>query len=476
MHSLDKRWKEFLFAFNSFGPNLLFVLIGAYLTDAVNPIGLTASKENWSLSGYCLVLPFMFGITWAIAKVIDGVVDVPLAHLTDSIRTRWGRRRPMFLIALIPLILSFFGLWTPLQWREHSLLNTLWIGLMLVIFYSAYTLSMVTFLGSSSSVCKDEAQRNRVGSYKSFFDTIGYVVVYALLPIFIGKGINIRTICLVCSPLLLTILIPIFMIKEGDKYGQGKDYLPEAKVPFFESLRITLSNRLFLRWATPNACAYFGLNMFLAAQNALISGLMNLSASYAAILNACAFAPVPIMLFIYYRMINKKGLRFAYRVALGSFAIAILNFCIASEYIFPHNMTIRVIIGCIGGVFGSFGIGAFFATPFMVPAQIAAMELKVTGKDHTAMYFAIQSLITSIMAAISTGLVYEQLKNIVVPKVIDGVVVAGEEWKVGASLIPAIVCLTCIFGLIIAGKLPKRYSEEIVAEELKTIEKRRKKR
>ena len=475
MHSLDKRWKELLFSFNSFGPNLMFVLIGAYLTDAINPIGLTANLDTWSISGYCLVLPFMFGVTWALAKVFDGLVDIPLAHLTDNLRTRWGRRRPMFLIAFIPLTLSFFGVWTPLEFRENSTLNTIWIGLMLLIFYTSYTLSMITFLGSSSSVCKDDAQRRRVGSYKSFFDTIGYVIVYALLPIFIGKGINIRIVCLVCSPLLLTMLIPLFMIKEGEKYGQGKDYLPEAKVPFKESLRITLSNRLFLRWAVPNACAYFGLNMFLAAQNALISGLMNLSASYAAILNACAFGPVPIMLAIYYKMMSTKGIRFSYRLALGSFAVAILNFCIASEYLMPHNMTARIIIGCIGSVCGSFGIGAFFAMPFMMPAQIAAMEIKVTGKDHTAMYFAIQSLIASIMAAISTGLVYEQLKNIVSPKVIDGVAIAGETWKIGGSLVPVIVSLTCVFGIIMAGKLPKHYTEEIVAEEMQAIENRRKK-
>ena len=124
---------------------------------------------------------------------------------------------------------------------------------------------------------------------------------------------------------------------------------------------------------------------------------------------------------------------------------------------------------------GSFGIGAFFAMPFMMPAQIAAMEIKVTGKDHTAMYFAIQSLIASIMAAISTGLVYEQLKNIVSPKIIDGVEVVGETWKIGGSLVPVIVSLTCVFGIIMAGKLPKHYTEEIVSEEMQAIENRRKK-
>ena len=471
MQTLDKKWKEFLFAANSFGPNLLFVLIGAYLTDAMNPAGLTANIGSWSLKGYCLVVPVMFGVTWAIAKLFDGLVDIPLAHLTDNIRTRWGRRRPMFLIAFIPLALSYFLVWTPMEMRENSVVNTLWIGLMLLFFYASFTLSQITFFGSSSSVCTDEAQRIRVGNYKSFFDTIGYCVVYALLPIFISKGINIRTVALIFSPLLLTLLIPIFMIREGEKYGQGKDYLKEARVPFKESLKLTLKNRLFIRWLIPNACAYFGLNMFLAAQNTLISGVMNLDASYGAIMNTCAFAPVPLMLFIYYKLIRKKGLRFSYRCCLGSFAIAILNFCVGSEYIFPNNIVPRIIIGCVGGFIGSFGIGAFFATPYMVPSQIAAMEFKVSGKDHTAMYFAVQALSTAAVAAISTGFVYEQLKNIVAPKVIAGVAVAGETWKVGVSIVPMLVCAMCIVGFIIAGKMPASYTEEIVSGELKRVEK-----
>ncbi len=469
MHSLDKKWKELLFAANSFGPNLLFVLIGAYFTDAMNPAGLTADKTSWSLTGYSLVVPAMFGITWAIAKVFDGLVDIPLAHVVDNIRTKWGRRRPMFIIAMIPQIISYILVWTPLEFREKSILNTIWIGVMMVVYYASYTLSMITFFGSSSSICKDEAQRVRVGNFKSFFDTIGFCIVYALLPVFIGSGINIKKIALFAMPLMLTLLIPLFIIKEGDKYGEGKEFMREARVPLKTSLRITLRNRLFLSLIIPNACAYFGLNMFLSAQNVLISGIMNLPAGLAAIMNTCAFAPVPLMLFIYYKIIQKKGIRFAYRIAIGSFAIAILNFCVGSEYMFPNSEIPRIIIGCIGGFCGSFGIGAFFATPYMVPAQIAAMEYKVTGKDHTAMYFAIQSLAAAIVAAISNGLVYEQIKNIVVPKVINGVAIEGETWKVGASLVPVILCLVCVVGFILAGRMPKQYNEEVVSKEMSRI-------
>ncbi|MBQ9107195.1 MAG: MFS transporter [Clostridia bacterium] len=464
--SLDKKWKEIFYGSCFFGPNLLFVLLGAYFTDALNPAGLTANIESWSLTGYALIVPGIFGIVWMIAKVFDGLVDIPMAALTDNIRTRWGRRRPVLLIALIPIAISYFLVWTPLEFRENSILNTIWVGFMLLIFFTAYTLSVITFNGSLSSVCKDDEQRMRVGSYKSFWETIGYCITYALIPVFISKGVNIRTLALCASPILLTMLIPIFLIKEGEKYGEGKDYLPEAKVSLKTSLSLTLKNRHFLRWLIPNSCAFFGLQMFLSAQNTLISGVMNIDAGMGAVLNTCAFAPVPLMLALYYRLIKKKGIRFSYQVCLLCFAVAILNFCVGSEYLFPHSVTARIIIGCTGSFIGSFSIGAFFCTPYIIPSQIAAMEFKLTGKDHSGMYYAIQSLCASAVSAVSTGLVYEYVKNLQSPKIIDSVEVVGETWKVGVSLVPVIVALMCLLGFFACFKMPKRYTEEIVRDSL----------
>ncbi len=464
--SLDRKWKEFLYGSCFFGPNLLFILLGAYFTDALNPAGLTANIENWSLSGYCLIMPSIFGLMWMLAKVFDGLVDIPLASLTDNLRTRWGRRRPVLLMALIPLAVSYILAWMPLEWRENSLANTLWVGGMLLIFFTCYTLCVITFHGSLSSVCKDDEQRMRVGSYKSFWETIGYCITYALIPVFISKGINIRALVICASPILLTMLIPIFLIKEGEKYGEGRDYLPDARMPLKTSLGLTLRNRHFLRWLIPNSCAFFGLQMFLSAQNTLISGVMNIDAGLGAILNTCAFAPVPLMLFLYYRLIKKKGIRFSYQLCLLCFSVAILNFCVGSEFFFPHSITTRMIIGCVGSFIGSFAIGAFFCTPYIIPSQIAAMEIKLTGKDHTGMYYAIQSLCAAVVAAVSTGLVYEYVKNIQAPKIIDGVEVAGETWKVGVSLVPVIVSVVCILGFFACFKMPKRYTEEVVRESL----------
>jgi len=212
--------------------------------------------------------------------------------------------------------------------------------------------------------------------------------------------------------------------------------------------------------------------MFLSSQNALISGVMNLGAGWAAVLNTCAFAPVPIMLFLFYKLFKKKGIRFAYQLCLLLFAVAILSFNIGSEYFFPHSIMPRIIIGCVGGMFGSFAIGAFFAMPYIVPSQISAMEIKLTGKDHTAMYFATQALTTSIVGAVATGLVYEYVKGFQLPKVIEGVEIAGEFWRSGVSLVPLIVSVMCIAGALICFKMPKHYTEEVIKYNIESSRKK----
>ena len=90
--SLNKRWKEVIFAASGLGPNLLMVLMMAYFTDAVIPTGLTADINFWSYSGVTLVSVIIFPILWTLGRVFDGVIDVPLAALTDSIKSKRGKR------------------------------------------------------------------------------------------------------------------------------------------------------------------------------------------------------------------------------------------------------------------------------------------------------------------------------------------------------------------------------------------------
>ncbi len=508
--TLDKGWKEILFALSAFGPNLLMGLMGAYYSDAVNPAALSVNEAAvQSIAGVCLVTPLLYSILATIAKVFDGIIDVPLGHLTDNLKSKLGKRRAPIIFCFIPMVVSYAMLWVPIagtaQTESVQLINTIWFVVMSLIFFGTYTMNLICFYGSIGQVAYDDAQRLRVSSYKSFFDTIYYVLVYALVPVFLqgfkGTDLSIENLVFALLPVMCTILIPVFIIKEGDrneaklrKLGyEVPDHVKEDPVPIVESIKKTMLNKPALRWNIVNSTVYFGLQMFLVSMNALIVGLMGLETMHMTILNTAAFAPIPVMLYLFNKLKAKKGIRFTFQSCVLCFAVCILSFLLASEFVMgsgPETYTIKVIIGSIGGIVGSWALGAFFMLPLLIPSSISATEEKLTGVNQSAMYFAGQALFTCVIGAIATG-VYDAIKNLFVPRDFSTVLMVDtalmdsvgiytsreaaaaaldlpvtEVFCLGTMLVPIIVSICCVLGCILAKKMCKNYEPKEIAEDL----------
>ena len=495
--NLNSIGKEILYAASGFGANLMMIIMGAYFSDAVNPaaLGTGASALLQSISGTCLIVPVLFAILGVIGKVFDGLIDIPFASITDNLKTKWGRRRLPIAICIIPMIVSFILCWIPV-FGDNQLGNTIWIFAWQIVFFATYTMNLIAFYGSLSTVCADEKQRLRVSSFKSFFDTICYVLTYALVPVILkGFNIHIDKFVFILSPIMLTMLIPLFMIKEGEKWekkmiAEGYDITPlaeEKQVSLAKSFGGSFKNKPFMAWTVVNCCSFFGLQMFLVAMNALILGGMGLDAMGMTILNTCAFAPVPLMLYLFNKLKKKKGIRFAYQIALLSFAIAIMSFLIGSQLVMGDKTTVKIIIGCVGGVCGSFGIGAFFMMPYMIPAQISSVEEKLKKENKSAMYFAVQAFTTSVVGAIASYGIYEIIKNYFFSTEAKGLLfatssdpevkaieVAADKFGVaqsavfnlGTFLVPIIVCVFCLVGFAFSFRMLKNYSPKEVAYSL----------
>ena len=129
--------------------------------------------------------------------------------------------------------------------------------------------------------------------------------------------------------------------------------------------------------------------------------------------------------------------------------------------------------------------------PYLTPAQISSVEEKLTGKNHSAMYFAGNALVSSIVGAISGNLIYEYLKNVFIAKgkgfvwaeasngytapqvaynALFGVhgteeQVASSVFNFGNIIVPFIVAATCILGFVLAFKLPRDFTHDILVEE-----------
>ncbi len=486
--SLDKKWKELLYGFSGFGPNLLMVFMGAFFTDAINPAGLPSGSHQAIMSGTCFILPAVFPILYMLAKVFDGVIDIPFAHITDNLSTRWGKRRPAIAVCMVPMILSFAMCWLPIggPGEDARLLNTIWIMAWAFVFFASYTMCLISYYGSLATVCKNDAQHMRVSAYKSFFDTISYCIVYALVPLLLDSfNMNVDKFALLSLPLMLTIAIPLFMLKEGEKYGYPeREGAAAERIGIVESIKLTFGNKIFRDWLLVNGCTFFGMQMFLVGMNTMISGGMGFNGLEMAMINTCAFAPVPIMLYLFNKLKAKKGVRFAYKTCLLAFAVAIMAFFFASEFVTGGNRPVQYLISGGGGILASWAIGAFFMVPYLIPAQVASVEERLTGRKHSAMYFAGNAIVTTAVGAISGSLVYEIIKMLFLNKE-TGTIVWAENvgqaatmmgasehavFDLGILLVPFIVSFVCLIGFFLAFRLPKDYGPVYVAEALKKQE------
>ena len=451
-----KRWQIPLFAFASFGPCMLSTIISVYLVDALQTAGFGENLEQWTFAGKTIVAVGLFSVMKAIANLMDGLVEVPVATIVQNLKTPWGRRRPAIVLGTVVMTLAYVLFCFPISNQENSAANSIYLGLMLTIFVSFFTLAINALFGTYAEITANDDDRLLLTNVKAAFDTIQYSIAYALIPVFIGFGINIRSIGLYFAPLVLTMLIAVLLIKEDStmpgavaKYGEdaGK-VVEEENISMMDGLKMTLGNKAFQAWLIVHGCFNLGLQMFLSGQNVLISGPMGLNGFQIAIINSSAFAPVPLMLIFYRLVMKKKGFRFGFQSALASFALGML--CMSFAYVqwVPSSM-VRMILGAAGGVICSYGIGAFFSAPTAMPTQIAADQKRLTGKSHPSMFFAVQGIVNSIVAAIGPGLIWPNLRNVSI----------GGNDLAGTHMMTYFVIVFAILAIIAAGKLPEEYNK-----------------
>ncbi len=462
MRKLTKKSQMFFYAIGGMGVNLLNIMVGSYLCSAIIASGFDAKAvQNHTFLGIDLVLTkpewWLLGMSlWAafglVAKIIDGVIDVPMASFTDNLKTKFGRRRPALLIGLVPMILAYvlFTLVTPNP-TGQTLLNTIFYGVMLCIFYSFYTLTMVTYYATFTEIVETQKERNFMSNVKSVCDIVyfilGFVVVSAML-----NGMNIRLVSMIVLPLVLTMLIPLFMIKERSTRAEDQTEAvePVKTVNLFKSIAYTFKNKNYILWMVVYSFMTFGVQLFLSGINEYFS-VAGMKMMYVMM---GAFAPVPFTLIIYNKLTKKRGFGFSFRYVLVIFAVGMASMFAVS---FLENGTLKMILAILTGVISSFGIGAMFSVAYSVPSQLAAEEEKKTGVSNAAMYFAVQGLFAGVASGIGGTALLTLLKTtsrIQIPWQLPSFMMEQEDPK-NTFLITLIAAAAMLVSLGLTFLLPK---------------------
>ena len=425
-----------LYACSGLGVNMLNMIVGSYLCSALI-VGVDSwAPEDiglWTYAHSDLVIPALWIVLSAVAKVLDGFIDLPFSHFTDNLRTRFGRRKPSLLIGAVPMIIAYLLFLVPLN-PSATVLNTVWFAVLLGVFYCTYTLTMLTYYATFAEIAATEQDLVLLSNTKSICDVVYMSISFALVPVFVSIGMNIRIVALLFLPLALTMAIPFFMLKEK-KYT--KEEIAEAKKAenktdretVIGSIRFTFQDKPYILWLCVLFVMNMGLQLFLSGINEYFSHTgLNMT-----LIMAPCFAPVPLTMMLYNRLLKKKGLGVAFRVILLVFALGmgLMGFI---DFVPANLLTIYAII-C--SVITSFSIGAFFAVTYLVPSTRAALR-QGENESSSSMYYAIQGLFEAASAAIGSSVILTLLKT-------NG----------GVFLTTILVAVLCVAACALSFVLPK---------------------
>ncbi len=393
-----KKWQEPFYAIGGFGPGFLYQVVLTYLLYYYRP-----AQARIETGALIFAPAAAYALGMFIARVLDGVVDLPIASWTDNLRSRWGRRRPMMLLGFIPTVICFVLLWFPPltgtsigpdgHWG-----NAVYVAVVSSLYFFFHTFIVVPYLAALSEIVVDENSRVRVASWQTFFNTMGYVLVFVVAPMLFDR-FGVRGTAILLLPSFLTFIGPLLVLKENPTNTDAGAGKIEARVPLWTSVTMTLKNKTFMIYMSSVATFYFGLQFFLGGIAFIAADMLGISDSQLGLMNAAAFAPVPIMLIVFNLITRKKGAKYAFRASLLVFGFAMLIYPLGWQRL---NLPVPpIVIGIIAGLIGSFSIAAFFTIPYAFPAHIAAVDAAETGKNRAGMFFAVQGVINQFVGSLA---------------------------------------------------------------------------
>jgi GPH family glycoside/pentoside/hexuronide:cation symporter len=209
---------------------MILVSVAIYLPNFyTDELGVSAGMLSWV---------FLLGRVW------DAVTDPVMGHISDRTRTRWGRRRPYFLIAALPLWVVFTLIWSPSSSLGPS---GTFVHLLVcyLVLYTFWTVFSIPYLSLGMEMTPVYHERTRLFAGRQGFyiagTAVGMLAPAAFAGAFGDKLAGYSVMGVVFGGLgVVLVLIAFGRVRERPQASMHETF------PFLEGLRFTLRNRAFV--------------------------------------------------------------------------------------------------------------------------------------------------------------------------------------------------------------------------------------
>ena len=386
-----KRKKKALtrFCFGDLARSLYNGLITTYL------MALYVPAEGSGIPQKLVFGAVAFAIMRGIGAIIDAFIDPWIASQSDRSHDPNGKRIPFMRAAVIPWVVSgaLLGL---APFEGASIANTIWVGIMMTIYFISSSLYLVPFSALATEVVTDTDERMKFFTQETLFFVIGSAMVYVapiLRSMFVNMGVSPlnywRGVFIVVSLIAgFFLYVPAYTFPEKEYAKAEPSYTPlreSFRRTFQYKNYVILTIAFFFMWV-----AFQFFNTTLLYYLRLLIGLGDAGDSYATIVMAIAM----IIGVASYPLVNAGVKKYGKKkmIVFACVVYTILYSAIALHDLIT-NFISPVMFAILLGVLIGFPISITNIVPNAAFADIAQLDHIRSGEDNTAMFMTVRSFV-----------------------------------------------------------------------------------
>lgn len=327
-----------------------------------------------------------------IYAIWNALNDPLFGYITDSTRSRWGRRIPYMRFTAPFLALTFVLVWfAPPKAGQEALFW--WMLVSMLLYDTCYTIIGLAYSALLPEVSESDAERNGLQISASLFGLLGMILGFLIPDFFRPKaGAEVSFLPLQVSMIVVAvvsmtlILITTFRVKERPEFTQV-----DKPIPLGDALRFTFTSKSFLILVSQNFMSIL--------MQSLILGMMFYLADYVLqmptiLILLCVF--IPLIIGVPVTSILRK--RFGV-VGAQQLLLTIAGFGLVAIAFVPNPLILLCLVAA------GFGLSGPQTLTNVLFGQVADEDELRSGVRREGAFFGVNALITKPAQSVALALI-----------------------------------------------------------------------
>ncbi|MBN2004781.1 MAG: MFS transporter [Anaerolineae bacterium] len=248
---------DIFYALVTLGSSILWTLLNGWLLYFYLP------PEG---EGTALVPATLYGVIAFASRMVIALIAPLIGYFSDTAHhhgglfRRWGRRLPLMFFSALPMLGFFVLFWTPPMPTE-SLLNLVYVSVLLLLYNLAYGFNQIPYTALLPELALTDRHRVRISAWTSGFLLVGMILSSAVGVLIDRLGYP-AAMGLYAVGMLPMFYVPLFFLRERpERWAQDEAVKPFS---FREDITSMLRNRAFAVMTFTGVC-YWGLTTLVQA-------------------------------------------------------------------------------------------------------------------------------------------------------------------------------------------------------------------